>query len=194
MTIYNNSKVTDGVIYSIVSKCLTSTIDNVRCWIRWLKWMWLISVSAEHTQHHIKKEFKKLRQLLRYEEKATITALREEEEQKKQMMKEKLEEINRHISTLSHTSKTWRRWWKTMTSAFWRSDSDHGLIDWFILIIDWVVDKLFVLQKFPVSMERWVICWFLWSLCFWSKSHCSFWSWMFFQSPDLITAGSTDAF
>ncbi|KAL1279644.1 hypothetical protein QQF64_014244 [Cirrhinus molitorella] len=32
------------------------------------------------------------------EEEATITALREEEEQKKQMMKEKLEEMNRHIS------------------------------------------------------------------------------------------------
>ncbi len=46
-----------------------------------------------------------LRQLLRDEEKATITALSEEEEQKKQMMKEKLEEINRHISALSHTIK-----------------------------------------------------------------------------------------
>ncbi len=46
-----------------------------------------------------------LRQLLRDEEKATITALREEEEQKKQMMKEKLAEIDRHISALSHTIK-----------------------------------------------------------------------------------------
>ncbi len=34
-----------------------------------------------------------------------ITALREEEEQKKQMMKEKLEEMNRHISALSNTIK-----------------------------------------------------------------------------------------
>ncbi len=34
-----------------------------------------------------------------------MTALREEEEKKKQMMKEKLEEINRHISALSHTIK-----------------------------------------------------------------------------------------
>ncbi|KAL0198765.1 hypothetical protein M9458_007305, partial [Cirrhinus mrigala] len=53
----------------------------------------------------IKKEFKRLCQILRDEEKATITALRKEEEQKKQMMKEKLEEINRHISALSHTIK-----------------------------------------------------------------------------------------
>ncbi|KAL0198685.1 hypothetical protein M9458_007225, partial [Cirrhinus mrigala] len=53
----------------------------------------------------IKQQFEKLHQFLRDEEEATITALREEEEQKKQMMKEKLEEINRHISALSHTIK-----------------------------------------------------------------------------------------
>ncbi|KAL0195387.1 hypothetical protein M9458_008959, partial [Cirrhinus mrigala] len=51
----------------------------------------------------IKQQFEKLHQFLRDEEEATITALREEEEQKKQMMKEKLEEMNRHISVLSHT-------------------------------------------------------------------------------------------
>ncbi|KAL0198863.1 hypothetical protein M9458_007403, partial [Cirrhinus mrigala] len=53
----------------------------------------------------IKQQFAKLHQFLRDEEEVTITALREEEEQKKQMMKEKLEEINRHISALSHTIK-----------------------------------------------------------------------------------------
>uniref|UniRef100_A0A671LHY1 Uncharacterized protein n=1 Tax=Sinocyclocheilus anshuiensis TaxID=1608454 RepID=A0A671LHY1_9TELE len=52
----------------------------------------------------IKQRFEKLHQFLRDEEEATITALREEEEQKKQMM-EKLEEMNRHISALSHTIK-----------------------------------------------------------------------------------------
>ncbi len=54
---------------------------------------------------------------------------------------------------------------------------DYWLIDvWLIDVIDvWCIDRLvydwlcFVLQKFPVSMERWVICWCLWSLCFWSK-------------------------
>ncbi|KTF86720.1 hypothetical protein cypCar_00020868, partial [Cyprinus carpio] len=60
---------------------------------------------AEHTENQIKQQFEKLHQFLRDEEEATITALREEEEQKKQMMKEKLEEMNRHISALSHTIK-----------------------------------------------------------------------------------------
>uniref|UniRef100_A0A8C2IPS3 Uncharacterized protein n=1 Tax=Cyprinus carpio TaxID=7962 RepID=A0A8C2IPS3_CYPCA len=60
---------------------------------------------SEHTERQIKQQFEKLHQFLRDEEEATITALREEEEQKKQMMKEKLEEINTHISTLSHTIK-----------------------------------------------------------------------------------------
>uniref|UniRef100_A0A672LA44 Tripartite motif containing 35-9 n=1 Tax=Sinocyclocheilus grahami TaxID=75366 RepID=A0A672LA44_SINGR len=59
----------------------------------------------KHTERQIKQQFEKLHQFLRDEEEATITALREEEEQKKQMMKEKLEEMNRHISALSHTIK-----------------------------------------------------------------------------------------
>ncbi|KAL0198767.1 hypothetical protein M9458_007307, partial [Cirrhinus mrigala] len=66
----------------------------------------------------IKKDFKKLRQILRDEEEATITALREEEEQKKQMMKEKLEEINRHISALSHTIKDMEEMMKTNDILF----------------------------------------------------------------------------
>ncbi|XP_050960681.1 E3 ubiquitin-protein ligase TRIM35-like [Labeo rohita] len=64
-----------------------------------------IKSQAEHTEHQIKQQFEKLHQFLRDEEEATITALRKEEEQKKQMMKEKLEETNRHISALSHTIK-----------------------------------------------------------------------------------------
>uniref|UniRef100_A0A673IR79 Uncharacterized protein n=1 Tax=Sinocyclocheilus rhinocerous TaxID=307959 RepID=A0A673IR79_9TELE len=60
---------------------------------------------ADHTESQIKQQFEKLHQFLRDEEEATITALREEEEEKKQMMKEKLEEINRHISALSYTIK-----------------------------------------------------------------------------------------
>ncbi|XP_073703996.1 nuclear factor 7, ovary-like isoform X2 [Garra rufa] len=64
-----------------------------------------IKSQAEHTERQIKQQFAKLHQFLRDEEEATITALREEEEQKKQMMTEKLEEINRHISALSDTIK-----------------------------------------------------------------------------------------
>ncbi|XP_016352089.1 tripartite motif-containing protein 35-like [Sinocyclocheilus anshuiensis] len=87
-----------------------------------------IKSQDDHTEHQIKKEFKKLRQFLRDEEKATITALREEEEQKKQMMKEKLEEINRHISDLSYIIKDMEKMMKASDVCF--------------------------LKEFPVSMER----------------------------------------
>ncbi|XP_056128354.1 E3 ubiquitin-protein ligase TRIM35-like isoform X2 [Rhinichthys klamathensis goyatoka] len=83
---------------------------------------------AEHTEHQIKQQFEKLHQFLRDEEEATITALREEEEQKKQMMKEKLEEMNRHISDLSHTIKDMEEMMKANDVCF--------------------------LKEFPVSMER----------------------------------------
>ncbi|XP_048056059.1 nuclear factor 7, brain-like [Megalobrama amblycephala] len=86
-----------------------------------------IKSQAEHTEHQIKQQFEKLHQFLRDEEEATITALREEEEQKKQMM-EKLEEMNRHISALSHTIK----------------DMEEMMTD----------NDVCFLKKFPVSMER----------------------------------------
>ncbi|XP_050959667.1 nuclear factor 7, ovary, partial [Labeo rohita] len=87
-----------------------------------------IRSQAEHTEHQIKQQFEKLHQFLRDEEEATITALREEEEQKKQMMKEKLEEINRHISALSHTIKDTEEMMNASDVCF--------------------------LKEFPVSMER----------------------------------------
>ncbi|KAF4116404.1 hypothetical protein G5714_003893 [Onychostoma macrolepis] len=87
-----------------------------------------IKSQAEHTERQIKQQFEKLHQFLRDEEEATITALREEEEQKQQMMKEKLEEINRHISALSHTIK----------------DTEEMMKD----------NDVCFLKKFPVSMER----------------------------------------
>ncbi|XP_051742775.1 zinc-binding protein A33-like [Ctenopharyngodon idella] len=87
-----------------------------------------IKSQAEHTERQIKQQFEKLHQFLRDEEAATITALREEEEQKKQMMKEKLEEMNRHISALSHTIKHMEEMMKDNDVCF--------------------------LKEFPVSMER----------------------------------------
>ncbi|XP_042590285.1 kinesin light chain-like isoform X2 [Cyprinus carpio] len=87
-----------------------------------------IKSQADHTEHQIKQQFEKLHQFLRDEEEATITALREEEEQKKKMMEEKLEEINTHISALSHTIKDTEEMMK---------DSD-----------------ICFLKKFPNSMER----------------------------------------
>ena len=84
-------------------------LNDVMCWCVLMEMIevnviWFQS-QAEHTERQIKQQFEKLHQFLRDEEEATITALREEEEQKKQMMKEKLEEMNRHISALSHTIK-----------------------------------------------------------------------------------------
>ncbi|KAL1279555.1 hypothetical protein QQF64_026228, partial [Cirrhinus molitorella] len=87
-----------------------------------------IKSQAEHTERQIKQQFEKLHQFLRDEEEATITALREEEEKKKQMMKEKLEEMNRHISALSHTIKDMEEMMKASDVCF--------------------------LKEFPVSMER----------------------------------------
>ncbi|XP_016422584.1 nuclear factor 7, brain-like [Sinocyclocheilus rhinocerous] len=87
-----------------------------------------IKSQAEHTERHIKQQFEKLHQFLRDEEEATITALREEEEQKKQIMKLKLEEINRHISALSHTIKDTEEMMKASDVCF--------------------------LKEFPVTMER----------------------------------------
>uniref|UniRef100_A0A8C1R8Z3 Tripartite motif containing 35-31 n=2 Tax=Cyprinus carpio TaxID=7962 RepID=A0A8C1R8Z3_CYPCA len=87
-----------------------------------------IKSQAEHTERQIKQQFEKLHQFLRDEEEATITALREEEEQKKQMVKEKLEEINRHISALSQTVK----------------DTEEMMRD----------NDVCFLKEFSVSMER----------------------------------------
>lgn len=67
--------------------------------------MFYIQTQSKLTEQQIKEEFKKLHQFLKDEEEATVTALRKEEEQKSQMMKEKLDEMNRQISALSDTIK-----------------------------------------------------------------------------------------
>ncbi|XP_056129127.1 E3 ubiquitin-protein ligase TRIM35-like [Lampris incognitus] len=62
-----------------------------------------IKVQAQNTERQIKEEFKKLHQFLQEEEEARITTVREEEEHKCQMMKEKIEGLNREIAGLSDT-------------------------------------------------------------------------------------------
>ncbi|XP_033860726.2 zinc-binding protein A33-like isoform X2 [Acipenser ruthenus] len=62
-----------------------------------------IKKQAQQTERQIKEEFEKLHQFLRDEEKARIAALRGEEEQKGRIMKEKIENITREISSLSDT-------------------------------------------------------------------------------------------
>ncbi len=95
-------------------------------WVDWSECDWFQS-QAEHTERQIKQQFKELHQFIRDEEEATITALREEEEKKKQMM-EKLEEINRHISALSHTIKDTEKMMKDNDICF--------LKVWFQIMID----------------------------------------------------------
>ncbi|KAK6303853.1 hypothetical protein J4Q44_G00263070 [Coregonus suidteri] len=65
-----------------------------------------IKSQAQHTERLIKMGYKKLHQFLYAEERARIVALKEEEEQKSQMMKKKIEELSREISSLSDTIRT----------------------------------------------------------------------------------------
>ncbi|KAM9403902.1 E3 ubiquitin-protein ligase TRIM39-like [Salvelinus alpinus] len=65
-----------------------------------------IKRQVQHTEKQINKEFEKLHQFLRDEEAARIAALREEEEQKNQMMKKKIDEVSRKISSLSDAIRT----------------------------------------------------------------------------------------
>ncbi|XP_064176349.1 zinc-binding protein A33-like isoform X6 [Anguilla rostrata] len=60
-----------------------------------------IRSQVQHTERQIKAEFEKLHQFLREEEEARLAALMEEEKQKSQIMKEKIENITGHISTLT---------------------------------------------------------------------------------------------
>ncbi|XP_061086390.1 E3 ubiquitin-protein ligase TRIM35-like [Conger conger] len=60
-----------------------------------------IRSQSQHTKKQIKAEFEKLHQLLREEEEARLSALKKEEEEKSQIIKEKIENITRHVSTLT---------------------------------------------------------------------------------------------
>lgn len=58
---------------------------------------------AQNVEQQVRQEFEGLHQLLREEEAARITALREEEEEKYEKMKRRMEKLIREISTLSET-------------------------------------------------------------------------------------------
>ncbi|XP_063068980.1 uncharacterized protein LOC134460530 [Engraulis encrasicolus] len=62
-----------------------------------------IKTQVQDTERQIKQEFENLHQFLRDEEAARIAALREEEEQKSKMVKEKIDNLNREISSCSDT-------------------------------------------------------------------------------------------
>lgn len=57
-------------------------------------------VQAQDTEEKISKEFEELREILRNEEVARITVLREEEKLKSQMIKEKTEKTSKQIVSL----------------------------------------------------------------------------------------------
>ncbi|XP_072559804.1 E3 ubiquitin-protein ligase TRIM35-like isoform X2 [Paramormyrops kingsleyae] len=56
---------------------------------------------SQQTEKKIKEEFEELHQFLREEEEARLTVLRVEEKEKSERMKEKIENISKHVSTLS---------------------------------------------------------------------------------------------
>ena len=119
------------ICYMSVSEFLWD-LNDVMCWCVLMEMIevnviWFQS-QAEHTERQIKQQFEKLHQFLRDEEEATITALREEEEQKKQMMKEKLEEMNRHISALSHTIKDTEEMMKDSDACFLKVTTELSFI------------------------------------------------------------------
>uniref|UniRef100_A0A672PE69 Nuclear factor 7, ovary-like n=1 Tax=Sinocyclocheilus grahami TaxID=75366 RepID=A0A672PE69_SINGR len=82
-----------------------------------------LSLRIEVNVRQIKQQFEKLHRFLRDEEEATITALREEEEQKKQKLEEKLGEMNRHISALSHTIKDMEKMMRASDVCFLKISS-----------------------------------------------------------------------
>ncbi|XP_061079974.1 zinc-binding protein A33-like [Conger conger] len=60
-----------------------------------------IRSQSQHTDKQIKAEFKKLHLFLREEEEARLAALKKEEEEKSQIIKEKIDNVTRHVSTLT---------------------------------------------------------------------------------------------
>ncbi|XP_061107112.1 E3 ubiquitin-protein ligase TRIM35-like isoform X2 [Conger conger] len=60
-------------------------------------------IKAQQTEERMKTEFEKLHQFLRVEEEARVAALKEEEEEKSQVMKAKIDAVERTMASLSDT-------------------------------------------------------------------------------------------
>ncbi len=164
------------------------------CWWRWLKWMWFdfsLKLSTQSVRLN-----SSLRSFISFSE-----------------MKKKLQSLHWERKR-SRRSRWWRRSWRrwTDTSQLFQHNqrhggddesqwrllskgliSDHPLIDW--LMIDWVLDDKWCVCSAGVSSHDGKVSDLLVSLVslLLKVKSLQFWSWMFFQSPDL-TAGSTDAF
>ncbi len=68
--------------------------------------LYVLQAQTQQTMRRLQEEFEQLHQFLRDEEMVRISALTEEGNQKSQMMKEKIEQIDRDIQSLSNNIGT----------------------------------------------------------------------------------------
>ncbi|KAG5283838.1 hypothetical protein AALO_G00046710 [Alosa alosa] len=84
----------DGMTTGEYKEKMHTLLDKIKTYrysaVTWEVMAKHIKTQAQNTENQIKVEFEKLHQFLRNEEKARISAVREEEEQKSQMMKERI--------------------------------------------------------------------------------------------------------
>lgn len=65
-----------------------------------------LKVQREQVEGKIRKDFEEFRLFLQFEEEAKLSAVREEEQKKSRMMKEKMEDFDRDVATLSDVIRT----------------------------------------------------------------------------------------
>ncbi|KAJ8365434.1 hypothetical protein SKAU_G00142650 [Synaphobranchus kaupii] len=75
----------------------------------------------QHTERQIKAEFEKLHQFLREEQEDRLAALRVEKKQRSQIMEQKIENITRHVSTLTDKITAIEKAMETEDTSFLKS-------------------------------------------------------------------------
>ncbi|XP_072239177.1 E3 ubiquitin-protein ligase TRIM35-like [Leuresthes tenuis] len=95
-----------------------------------------IKFQAKRTERQIVKHFDKLRQFLKEEQEARISALRSEEEQKTMMMKKKTDTLSGQIKALSDTIRFTEKVLKAENVSFLQNYSDAEMIKYCHLLDD----------------------------------------------------------
>lgn len=119
--------------------------------------------NAEDAEKQIKEEFEELHQFLRDEEAARIKALREEEKQRSQTIKQVIEEMSNHISSLSCTIRDTEEQMEAEDVSFLQvsknkcSFSEIKSKFWFV---DSFESLFFSLQNINATLQRFVSCLF----------------------------------